>query len=378
MTPANKARIVIATLSSKSTITGVHAHTQSLQAGLSGAGVDCTVISPFSGSRKWYPIFAIRRPFLRPINRSWSMQWYFHWHYLALRENLFRHLRQQTATWVIAQCPYSARAALQARTILGQNFSVAMTGHFRISTALELLQMGEIRDRATYMKVAAVEDGALEGADHVIYVSNWAKWAAKSCRAVRPRASTIVHNGIEATPPPGVISRSDLGLSTDDLVLMNTGTLDRVKNQAALIDLFGAIHAKYPNARLLIAGEGPQRREIEHRVARANLRGVVKLLGARSDVPALLKISDLYIHYSTMESSSIALMEAARAGLPSAALPVGAIPELQERLEASVPLDCNIGASLQTLEPLLSSASRGPNGGGALKATLRSFSPQKR
>ncbi len=354
MTSRLEHRIVIATLGRPVGITGVHAHTRSLQAGIAAAGIPCTVSSPFSGSRKWYPIFAVRRPFLRPINPSWSTRWYFHWHFLALRENLHRRLREQPATWVIAQCPFSARAASEAA--LKKNTRVAMTCHFKMSMAIEYLQNGELNDRATYRKIATLEDEALQAVDHVIYVSKWAQQAAESCRAVRPRASTIVHSGIEASTPAAALTRADLGLSQSDLILINAGTLDRVKNQAALVDLFAAILAKHPNARLLIAGEGPQRGEIERRVTEAGLRGKVKLLGARSDVPALMALSDLYVHYSTMESSSIALMEAARAGLPSAALPVGAIPELQARLEKSVALDTDIEASLKILEPLLSNA----------------------
>jgi glycosyltransferase involved in cell wall biosynthesis len=195
----------------------------------------------------------------------------------------------------------------------------------------------------------------LRSVDQVIHVSHWSKQAVESHRAIRPRASAVIWNGIAATVPATALTRADWGLGPDDLVLINVGTLEPRKNQVGLIDLFAALCARSPRAWLLLVGDGPQRGEVKRKVEQAGLVGRVKLLGARPDVPALLMLADLYIHYATLENCPIVLLEAARAGLPSAAVPVGGIAELQARLESSVALSADdIEASLRVLEPLLS------------------------
>ena len=55
---------------------------------------------------------------------------------------------------------------------------------------------------------------------------------------------------------------------------------------------------------------------------------VVRLLGQRSDVPALLAASDIFCLPSTMDPFALVYIEAMRAGLPVVALRSGGVPEL--------------------------------------------------
>src|SRR5439155_10979532 len=77
------------------------------------------------------------------------------------------------------------------------------------------------------------------------------------------------------------------------------------------------------------------------------------------DVPALLKLADIYVHYSKLENCPVILLEAARAGLPIAAIPNGGVIEIGEKLRALVRLhESDINASLDALRPLLGDARR--------------------
>src|SRR3954469_25747215 len=109
------ARVIIATVNTPKGETGVHTHTDALHSGLLAAGIDCSVVSPFSRGPMWIPVFALKRLLVSPINKTWATRYYRFWHLAALRQVLTCELAQEPADVVIAQCPLSARAALDAR-----------------------------------------------------------------------------------------------------------------------------------------------------------------------------------------------------------------------------------------------------------------------
>lgn len=351
-------RIVIATLERIHGSTGVHTHTRMLHGGFTDAGFACRVVNPFCGSRKWLPIFGVRRVVLDHLSKTWGTRWYRHWHYLALRENLLRDLCDNPTGIVVAQCPTSARAALSVRDELQADFKIAHVCHFNHSEADEYRARGELSDEGVYQHMLKLESELLERVDQVIYVSQWAQQVVQDTRQIRPKKSSVIWNGISETLfGETFIGREEIGLRQDDLVLMNVGTLEPRKNQAALIDLFAEVSSECPQARLVLIGEGPDRRAIEKKLRVRGLKDKVKLLGHRSDVPVLLKLADIYVHYAKLENCPVALLEAARAGLPAAAIPVGGIVELQERLGSIVGLDeADVKTSLEALRPILKDA----------------------
>jgi glycosyltransferase involved in cell wall biosynthesis len=191
----------------------------------------------------------------------------------------------------------------------------------------------------------------------VIYVSAWARRVVEQDRGIRPRSSKVICNGLPRDVSPPQLARNDLGLTAKDLVLINVGTLEPRKNQFALLDLFKAAAAEFPQARLLLVGEGPSRPEIEARSAALGLQSHVRLLGLRRDVPDILALSDLYIHAAMLENCPMSLLEAARAALPVAAAPGGGVPELLAAIGGSAIDLESPAAALATLRPLLSNAS---------------------
>ncbi len=84
--------------------------------------------------------------------------------------------------------------------------------------------------------------------------------------------------------------------------------------------------------RYTLAGEGPERRNIEELVARLNLTDRVTLLGTRgeSEVLELLRKSDAFVLSSVGmgEAGPISLMEAMSCGLPAVCSVIGATPQM--------------------------------------------------
>jgi glycosyltransferase involved in cell wall biosynthesis len=353
------ARVVIATINRAEGETGVHQHTRMLAAGLNDAGVRCDVVSAHDAGKFWLGVFGVRRLVLDHVNKTWATRWYRHWHTVAAAVALRRHLKSHpTPDVVVAQCTRSARAALDVRRETGGRYPIALVCHFNESEAAEHRAKGELAGAENFRAVLDFENRVLAEVDHVIYVSDFARRGVEQARQVKTRGASVIHNGVNAAADAGAaLTRRDLGLNDNDLVLINIGTLEPRKNQIELIDLFAAVRGEYANAKLLLCGDGPQRREIEQAIVEHGLTDAVKLLGHRRDVAAILSLADVCVHYATLENCPLALIESARAGVPFAAVPTGGVPELQAAFDCRFELSPHDHRrSIESVRPLLESA----------------------
>jgi glycosyltransferase involved in cell wall biosynthesis len=347
------ASIIIASLNRPKGITGVHTHTAALCDGLEQFDCAAQHVNPFSGSQAWLGLFAVRPLLLDRISRTAGTLWYRHWHAAALRANLTNACAAPPDV-ILAQCPVSARVALDVRTKLNLKIQVALVAHFNHSEAEEYRQLGGLCEQS-YRRMLAFENQVLRDVDQVIYVSEFARRVVESERNVQPVRARVIHNGIPDLKHRSPLTRADLGLCPNDLVLINVGTLEPRKNQLNLLNLFEEIRKHHAHVKLLLVGEGSHRAQIESSIRARKMAGCVKLLGSRSDVHNLLPLADVYIHYAKLENCPVVLLEAARAGIPFAAIPSGGIPELQSAMNVNITLDpSNIHNSFTTLHPLLS------------------------
>ncbi|HEX9773767.1 MAG TPA: glycosyltransferase, partial [Steroidobacteraceae bacterium] len=122
-----------------------------------------------------------------------------------------------------------------------------------------------------------------------------------------------IYNGVDTVTfrPDGALP-PDLpwaDVARGNIVVFGTvGRLDRIKNQAALIDALAAIVRRDPRARarlrLIIAGEGPERSALEDATRRHSLTELVWFAGARNDVPELMRAMDVFVLSSRNEGIS--------------------------------------------------------------------------
>jgi sugar transferase (PEP-CTERM/EpsH1 system associated) len=156
-----------------------------------------------------------------------------------------------------------------------------------------------------------------------------ARWLVEDIGLPRRKVLSI-RNGVDTvrfSPGGRQDARAVLGIGPESLVFGTVGRLDPVKDQVGLLEAFGRL-ANEPRAVLVIAGDGPCRPALEAKVAALGLRGRVRLLGEREDVPAVLAAIDVFVLSSVGEGMSNAILEAMATGLPVVATRVGGNPEL--------------------------------------------------
>ncbi|WML45828.1 glycosyltransferase family 4 protein [Neobacillus sp. PS3-40] len=110
--------------------------------------------------------------------------------------------------------------------------------------------------------------------------------------------------------------RKSLGYAPNDFLMFYAAEFNKNKNQKLLIESLALIKDEIPNAKLLLAGEGPLLQECSDLARKLNLENMIDFLGYRNDIDELLKISDIAVASSLREGLPVNIMEAMSSGLP--------------------------------------------------------------
>lgn len=141
-----------------------------------------------------------------------------------------------------------------------------------------------------------------------------------SCRRHRlaPRhKNRLIGNGVQLDDFPVIAPPNG-----DPPVILCVSRLEPVKNLPMLIEAARILQERDVHFQLRIAGEGPQRAELEARVAAAGLGERVELLGYRTDVPKLIAEADVCTLVSVKEGLPRAIIEAGACARPVVATDV--------------------------------------------------------
>ncbi len=110
--------------------------------------------------------------------------------------------------------------------------------------------------------------------------------------------------------------RKKLKYSSDDMVLGTVGRLAPQKNQAFLIKLMKYLVNKNKKYKLLLIGDGSERKNLIDLVEKYSLLDNVKFIGNVMNVEDYLQAMDIFMFPSKYEGLGIASIEAQAAGLP--------------------------------------------------------------
>ncbi len=122
--------------------------------------------------------------------------------------------------------------------------------------------------------------------------------------------------------------RSELGFSPDDIIIGSVGRLVEVKNYKSLISAFEKLSSCHSNVHLVLAGDGPERVNLEEQTLKSGLAKKVHLLGHRDDIPQIMNLLDIFVLPSFSEGLSNTLLEAMSCGTPVVASDVGGNNEI--------------------------------------------------
>ncbi|MGG1612744.1 glycosyltransferase [Paenibacillus sp. FSL K6-2441] len=118
------------------------------------------------------------------------------------------------------------------------------------------------------------------------------------------------------------------GLPQEPFVWLAAGRFVPEKDYPAMLLAYAEARQRFANSVLWIAGIGPERPRIEQLAAELGLSAYVRILGIRTDMPALMQAADGFVLSSKWEGLPIVLLEACASRLPIVATAVGGNAEV--------------------------------------------------
>lgn len=143
----------------------------------------------------------------------------------------------------------------------------------------------------------------------------------------------VVRNGVPVArlrrdPEAGAAVRGRLGIPLDAPLVGHVAVFRRQKRLDLWLETAREILRHRPDARFVLVGDGPLRRETEAAARRLGLAGTVHFTGLQDDVRPYLSAMDLLLITSEFEGLPLVLLEAMALELPVVATAVGGIPEV--------------------------------------------------
>ncbi len=143
----------------------------------------------------------------------------------------------------------------------------------------------------------------------------------------------VIPDGIELPGElPGSKARAEAraqwGLSDQEFVLGHLGAFAPEKGQDVAVEAAMLLAAKLPQARLMLAGDGPRRRMQQMSLEIRKTRGRVQLLGYLENLSGFFSALDLFLMPSRTEGLGSSALLAMAHGLAVVASRAGGLPEI--------------------------------------------------
>lgn len=263
------------------------------------------------------------------------------WTYVAQRQprtpvdamrlfwSLIAMIRRQKPDFVLTALPAANVAAALAARLAGTGTKVITSHHAPVSTNSKLL---DTLDGLT---------GRLRSVQTVICVSDFVKSSLSGKSAsYRAKAKTI-KNALPPDVEGSLVSLAVPESERQERRVVATGRLAYQKNYPVL--LAAAQHLR--NADVTIVGGGPDEQQLKAMAAENKVQDRVTFVGhvARTEALSILSTARVFVQPSRFEGHSLALIEAAKLGLP---LVVSDVPVQIEGITANDGTRCGIAVGL--------------------------------
>ena len=153
-----------------------------------------------------------------------------------------------------------------------------------------------------------------------------------------PARLYVMRNGVDLTrfhPLPQAEMRRELGVSGSPL-LISVGYLIERKGHDIAIDALARLLPTFPEARLLIIGDGPERKNLELLAGKLGVENKVFFTGAlpNSELAKWYSAADALVLCSSREGWANVLLESMACGTPVVATSIWGTPEVVNSLTA--------------------------------------------
>jgi len=149
----------------------------------------------------------------------------------------------------------------------------------------------------------------------------------------RPERVEVVLNGIDPrkfrrVPEQRASARATFGYNPDHVVIGSVGRLEPQKRFDLLISAFARLRETHPALRLIIAGDGSERRALEQQIEQLGLGAECRLPGHHADIVGFHHALDLFVQSSVYEGTPNVILEAMAMETPIVATAAGGTAEL--------------------------------------------------
>lgn len=123
-------------------------------------------------------------------------------------------------------------------------------------------------------------------------------------------------------------SLSEINISGKGPFILNVAGFVPEKNHSGLINIFSKTRLSFPDAQLILIGEGRLKKDIQEKIKTLGLSNAVHFLGKRTDVQKIMGCCDVFVLPSLIEGLPGVILESFVNKLPVVSYNVGGIGEI--------------------------------------------------
>ncbi|HWG98239.1 MAG TPA: glycosyltransferase family 4 protein [Pilimelia sp.] len=170
-------------------------------------------------------------------------------------------------------------------------------------------------------------------AARVLVCSEYMKWEVTRLLELTPGKVEVIPNGVDEQvwqAPPRAVAAARSRFAGAGPLIGYAGRLVYEKGVQHLVHAVPKLREEHPGLRVVIAGDGPYRNELQEEARRLRLQRTVSFAGfmTEAELPALFAATDATVVPSMYEPFGMVALEAAAAGAPLAVAATGGLAEI--------------------------------------------------